>query len=130
MKASRFHLVTLKETPGDAEIISHQLMLRCGMIRRHASGIYSWLPIGLRIARRVEQIVREEMDRSGALELLMPSFQPAELWEESGRWNQFGPELLRLKDRHDRDACIGPTHEEIITDIFRREVKKLSTATG
>ena len=123
MKASRFHLATLKETPGDAEVVSHQLMLRCGMIRRHASGIYSWLPIGLRVARRVEQIVREEMDRSGALECLMPSFQPAELWEESGRWNQFGPELLRLQDRHQRDACIGPTHEEIITDIFRREVK-------
>ena len=123
MKASRFHLVTLKETPGDAEIVSHQLMLRSGMIRRHASGIYSWLPIGLRVARRVEQIVREEMDRSGALECLMPSFQPAELWQESGRWNQFGPELLRLQDRHERDACIGPTHEEIITDIFRREVK-------
>lgn len=123
MKASRFHLVTLKETPGDAEIVSHQLMLRCGMIRRHASGIYSWLPLGLRVARRVEQIVREEMDRSGALECLMPSFQPAELWQESGRWNQFGPELLRLQDRHQRDACIGPTHEEIITDIFRREVK-------
>lgn len=123
MKASRFHLATLKETPGDAEIVSHQLMLRCGMIRRHASGIYSWLPLGLRVARRVEQIVREEMDRSGALECLMPSFQPAELWQESGRWNQFGPELLRLQDRHQRDACIGPTHEEIITDIFRREVK-------
>ena len=123
MKASRFHLATLKETPGDAEVVSHQLMLRCGMIRRHASGIYSWLPIGLRVARKVEQIVREEMDRSGALECLMPSFQPAELWEESGRWNQFGPELLRLQDRHQRDACIGPTHEEIITDIFRREVK-------
>jgi prolyl-tRNA synthetase len=122
MRASRFHLATLKETPVDAEIISHQLMLRAGMIRRHAAGIYSWLPLGLRILRKVEQIVREEMDRAGALELLMPSFQPAELWQESGRWDQFGPELLRLKDRHERDACIGPTHEEIITDIFRREV--------
>jgi len=122
MRASRFHLATLKETPVDAEIISHQLMLRAGMIRRHAAGIYSWLPLGLRILRKVEQIIREEMDRAGALELLMPSFQPAELWQESGRWDQFGPELLRLQDRHNRDACIGPTHEEIVTDIFRREV--------
>ena len=122
MKASRFHFATLKETPVDAEIVSHQLMLRAGMIRRHAAGIYSWLPLGLRVLRKVEQIVREEMDRAGALELLMPSFQPAELWQESGRWDQFGPELLRLKDRHQRDACVGPTHEEIITDIFRREV--------
>jgi prolyl-tRNA synthetase len=122
MKASRFHFATLKETPVDAEIVSHQLMLRAGMIRRHAAGIYSWLPLGLRVLRRVEHIIREEMNRSGALELLMPSFQPAELWQESGRWNQFGPELLRLKDRHQRDACIGPTHEEIVTDIFRREV--------
>jgi prolyl-tRNA synthetase len=122
MRTSRFHLATLKETPVDAEIISHQLMLRAGMIRRHAAGIYSWLPLGLRVLRKVEHIIREEMDRAGALELLMPSFQPAELWKESGRWDQFGPELLRLTDRHQRDACIGPTHEEIITDIFRREV--------
>ena len=122
MRTSRFHLATLKETPGDAEIVSHQLMLRAGMIRRHAAGIYSWLPLGLRVLRKVEHIIREEMDRAGALELLMPSFQPAELWQESGRWEQFGPELLRLKDRHQRDACIGPTHEEIVTDIFRREV--------
>ncbi len=122
MKASRFHFATLKETPVDAEIVSHQLMLRAGMIRRHASGIYSWLPLGLRILRKVEQIVREEMDAAGALELLMPSFQPSELWQESGRWDQFGPELLRVTDRHERDACIGPTHEEIVTDIFRREV--------
>jgi prolyl-tRNA synthetase len=122
MRASRFHLATLKETPVDAEIVSHQLMLRAGMIRRHAAGIYSWLPLGLRVLRKVEHIIREEMDRAGALELLMPSFQPAELWQESGRWEQFGPELLRLTDRHQRDACIGPTHEEIITDIFRREV--------
>ena len=122
MRASRYHLATLKENPVDAEIVSHQLMLRCGMIRRHAAGIYSWLPLGLRVLRKVENIIREEMDRAGALELLMPSFQPAELWQESGRWDQFGPELLRLKDRHNRDACIGPTHEEIVTDIFRREV--------
>ncbi len=122
MRASRYHLATLKENPVDAEIVSHQLMLRSGMIRRHAAGIYSWLPLGLRVLRKVEQIVREEMDRAGALELFMPSFQPAELWRESGRWDQFGPELLRLTDRHNRDACIGPTHEEIVTDIFRREV--------
>ena len=122
MRTSRFHLATLKETPGVAEIVSHQLMLRAGMIRRHAAGIYSWLPLGLRILRKVEHIIREEMDRAGALELLMPSFQPAELWQESGRWDQFGPELLRFTDRHHRDACLGPTHEEIITDIFRREV--------
>ncbi len=122
MRASRFHFATLKETPVDAEIVSHQLMLRAGMIRRHAAGIYSWLPLGLRVLRKVENIIREEMDRAGALELLMPSFQPAELWQESGRWDKFGPELLRLQDRHQRDACIGPTHEEIITDIFRREV--------
>jgi len=122
MRASRYHLATLKENPVDAEIVSHQLMLRSGMIRRHAAGIYSWLPLGLRVLRKVEQIVREEMDRAGALELFMPSFQPAELWQESGRWDQFGPELLRLTDRHNREACIGPTHEEIITDIFRREV--------
>jgi len=122
MKTSRFHLATLKETPVDAEIVSHQLMLRAGMIRRHTAGIYSWLPLGLRVLRKVEHIIREEMDRAGALELLMPSFQPAELWQESGRWDQFGPELLRLTDRHQREACIGPTHEEIITDIFRREV--------
>ncbi len=122
MRASRFHFTTLKETPVDAEVVSHQLMLRAGMIRRHAAGIYSWLPLGLRVLRKVENIIREEMDRAGALELLMPSFQPAELWQESGRWDQFGPELLRLRDRHERDACIGPTHEEIVTDIFRREV--------
>ena len=122
MKASRFHLATLKETPVDAEIVSHQLMLRAGMIRRHASGVYSWCPLGLRVLRKVEHIIREEMDRAGALECLMPSFQPAELWQESGRWDQFGPELLRFRDRHERDACIGPTHEEIITDIFRREI--------
>ena len=100
MKASGFHLATLKETPVDAEIVSHQLMLRAGMIHRLASGIYSWMPLGLRILRKVEKIVREEMNRAGALEVLMPAIQPAELWQESGRWDQFGPELLRLKDRH------------------------------
>ena len=123
MKASSFHLITLKETPVDAEVVSHQLMLRAGMIHRLASGIYSWMPLGLKILRKVEKIVREEMNRAGALEVLMPAIQPAELWQESGRWDQFGPELLRLKDRHQRDYCIGPTHEEVIADIFRRDVK-------
>ena len=123
MKASCFHLATLKETPVDAEVISHQLMLRAGLIKRVASGIYSWLPLGLRILRKVENIVREEMDKSGGLELLMPSVQPSELWQESGRWEQFGPELLRLQDRHQRDYCLGPTHEEVISDIFRRDIK-------
>ncbi len=123
MKTSSFHLSTLKETPADAEIISHQLMLRAGLIRRLASGLYTWLPLGLRVLRRVEAIVREEMDKSGALELLMPAVQPAELWQESGRWEQYGPELLRLHDRHKREFCVGPTHEEVITDIFRKEIK-------
>lgn len=123
MKTSSFHLSTLKETPADAEIVSHQLMLRAGLIRKLASGLYTWLPLGLRVLRKVEAIVREEMNRAGAMELLMPAVQPAELWEESGRWEQYGPELLRLKDRHQRDFCVGPTHEEVITDLFRREVK-------
>lgn len=123
MKTSCFHLSTLKETPADAEIISHQLMLRAGLIRRLASGLYSWMPLGLRVLRKVENIVRQEMDRAGALELLMPAVQPAELWQESGRWEQYGPELLRLTDRHQREYCVGPTHEEVITDLFRREVK-------
>ena len=123
MKASCFHLATLKETPVEAEIISHQLMLRAGLVRRLASGIYSWMPLGLRVLRKVENIVREEMNNAGALEVLLPAFQPAELWQETGRWEQFGPELLRVKDRHQRDYCIGPTHEEVIADIFRRDFK-------
>jgi len=123
MRASRFPLPTLKETPADAEIVSHQLMLRAGMIRKLAAGIYNWLPLGLRVLRRVEAIVREEMDRAGALELLMPAVQPAELWQESSRWDQYGPELLRLSDRHQREFCFGPTHEEVITDLVRREVR-------
>ncbi|MFT5502725.1 MAG: prolyl-tRNA synthetase [Gammaproteobacteria bacterium] len=123
MKTSAYHLATLKETPVEAEILSHQLMLRAGLIKRTASGIYSWMPLGLRILRKVENIVREEMNRAGAMELLLPAFQPAELWQESGRWEQFGPELLRIKDRHNREACIGPTHEEVIVDIFRRDIK-------
>jgi prolyl-tRNA synthetase len=123
MKTTSFHLSTLKETPADAEVISHQLMLRAGLIRRLASGLYTWLPLGLRVLRKVERIVREEMDRAGSLELLMPAVQPAELWQESGRWEQYGPELLRLSDRHQREFCVGPTHEEVITDLFRREIK-------
>jgi prolyl-tRNA synthetase len=123
MRLSRFPLSTLKETPADAEIVSHQLMLRAGMLRKQAAGLYSWLPLGLRVLRKVEAIVREEMDRAGALELLMPAVQPAELWEESGRWEQYGPELLRFRDRHGREFCFGPTHEEVITDIARREIR-------
>ena len=123
MKVSQFPLATVKETPSDAEIISHQLMMRAGMIRKVAAGIYSWQPLGLRVLRKAEAVVREEMNRAGGLELLMPAVQPAELWEESGRWEQYGPELLRMKDRHNRDFCFGPTHEEIITDLVRREVR-------
>ena len=123
MRTSRFPLSTLKEVPSDAEVISHKLMLRAGMIRRVAAGVYNWLPLGLRVLRKVEAIVREEMNNAGALELLMPSVQPAELWQESGRWAKYGPELLRMKDRHDREFCYGPTHEEIITDLARRELK-------
>jgi len=123
MRTSNFLIATQKETPADAEVISHQLMLRAGLIRKLAAGLYSWLPLGLRVLRKVEAIVREEMDRSGAQEVIMPVVQPAELWEESGRWEQYGPELLRIKDRHDRDFCLGPTHEEVITDLVRNEVK-------
>jgi prolyl-tRNA synthetase len=122
MRATQLLIATLKETPADAEVISHQLMLRAGMIRRLTSGLYTWLPIGLRTLRKVERIVREEMDRAGAQEVLMPAVQPAELWQESGRWEQYGPELLRLKDRHERDYCVGPTHEEVITDLMSREL--------
>jgi prolyl-tRNA synthetase len=123
MRWSRYPINTVKETPSEAEVISHQLMLRAGLIRRLAAGIYTWTPLGLRTLRKVEHIIREEMDRAGALEVLMPAVQPAELWQESGRWEQYGPELLRLKDRHQRDFVIGPTHEEVITDLARRELK-------
>ncbi len=123
MRLSQYPINTLRDVPADAEVVSHQLMLRAGLIRRLAAGLYTWLPLGLRVLRKVEQIVREEMDRAGALELLMPTVQPAELWQESGRWEQFGPELLRLKDRGERAFCYGPTHEEVITDIARRELK-------
>ena len=123
MRASEFLLSTLKETPSDAEVASHQLMLRAGLIRRVAAGIYNWMPLGLRVLRKVEKVVREEMERAGALELTMPVVQPAELWEESGRWEQYGPELCRLEDRHQRPFCLGPTHEEVITQIARSEIK-------
>ena len=123
MRVSQFPLLTLKESPSDAELVSHRLMLRAGMIRRLASGLYTWLPLGLRILRKVENIIREEMDKSGAIEVLMPSIQPAELWQESGRWEQYGPELLRMQDRHHREFCYGPTHEEVITDLVRREIR-------
>ena len=123
MRASQYLIATLKETPADAEIISHQLMLRAGMIRRLASGLYTWLPLGLRVLRKVERIVREEMNRAGALEVLMPVVQPSELWEESGRWQEYGPELLRISDRHQRPFCLGPTHEEVITDLVRNEIQ-------
>ena len=123
MKASQFFISTLKEAPAEAEIISHQLMIRAGMIKRIGSGVYTLMPIGLRSVRKVEAIVREEMNRAGAIELLMPAVQPAELWQESGRWEQYGPELLRFKDRHQRDFVVGPTHEEVITDVARRELK-------
>ena len=123
MRTSKLLLATVKETPSDAEVVSHQLLLRAGMIRKLAAGLYSWLPLGLRALRKVETIVREEMDRAGAQEVLMPMVQPAELWQESGRWDQYGPELLRLHDRHQRDFCLGPTHEEVITDLIRRELR-------
>lgn len=122
MRLANYWLTTQKETPAEAEVISHQLMLRAGMIRQTAVGVYSWLPLGLRVLRKVEAIVREEMDAAGALELLMPGVQPGDLWRESGRWQDYGPELLRFIDRHERDYCLGPTHEEVVTDLVRREV--------
>jgi prolyl-tRNA synthetase len=123
MRLSQFHLATVKEVPADAEIASHRLMLRTGMIRRLASGLYTWSPLGLRVLRKVERIVREEMDRAGAIELLMPSIQPKELWEETGRWEKFGGQLLKIKDRKQQEFCYGPTHEEVITDFARNELK-------
>jgi prolyl-tRNA synthetase len=123
MRLSRYPINTLKETPTEADIVSHQLMLRAGLIRRLGIGLYTWLPMGLRVLKKVEAIVREEMNRAGALEVLMPAIHPAELWQESGRWEKIGPDLLRLKDRHQRDYCVAPTHEEVITDIARREIK-------
>jgi prolyl-tRNA synthetase len=122
MRCSNYLLTTHRETPADAEIVSHRLMLRAGLVRKLSSGLYNWMPMGLRVLRRVERIVREEMDAAGALELAMPMVQPAELWQESGRWEEYGPELLRIRDRHDREFCLGPTHEEVITDIVRNEI--------
>ena len=123
MLFSKLLIPTLKEAPQEAEIVSHKLMLRAGMIRKVASGIYTWLPLGLKVLKKIEDIVREEMDASGAHEVFMPMVQPRELWEETNRWEKMGPELLRIKDRHDRDFCLGPTHEEVITDIIRDNVK-------
>jgi len=123
MRVSQFFISTLKEAPTEAELISHKLMLRAGLIKRLGSGLYSWMPLGLRVLRKIENIVREEMNASGAIEVLMPAIQPAELWQESGRWDVFGPQMLKIKDRHGHDFCFGPTHEEIITDIVRREIK-------
>jgi prolyl-tRNA synthetase len=123
MRVSQFFLSTLKEAPAEAELVSHALMLRAGLIRRLGSGLYTWMPLGLRVLRKVETVVREEMNRAGAVELLMPAVQPAELWQESGRWSVFGPQMLKIKDRHERDFCFGPTHEEVITDIARREIR-------
>ena len=123
MRFTRFGLTTLRDTPAEAEIVSHQLMLRAGLIRRLAAGLFTWMPLGLRVLRKVERIVREEMDRAGALEVVMPAVQPAELWQETGRWDKYGNLLLRMRDRHDREFCFGPTHEEVITDIARRELR-------
>ncbi len=123
MRTSQFFISTLKEAPSEAELLSHKLMLRAGLIKKLGSGLYTWMPLGLRVLRRVENIVREEMNRAGAVELLMPAVQPAELWQETGRWDLFGPQMLKIKDRHERDFCFGPTHEEVITDIARKEIR-------
>lgn len=123
MRASQFFISTLKEAPQEAELPSHKLMLRAGLIKRLGSGLYSWMPLGLRVLRKVESVVRDEMNKAGALELLMPAVQPKELWEETGRWAVFGPQMLKIKDRHERDFCFGPTHEEVITDIARKEIR-------
>ncbi|BAN35927.1 prolyl-tRNA synthetase [Sulfuricella denitrificans skB26] len=123
MRVSKFFLSTLKEAPTEAELVSHKLMLRAGLIKRIGSGLYTWMPLGLRVLRKVENVVRNEMDKSGAVELLMPAVVPAELWQETGRWDVFGPQMLKIKDRHERDFCFGPTHEEVITDVARREIK-------
>ncbi len=122
MLASKFYISTLKEAPSEAELISHKLMIRAGFIKRLGSGLYSWMPLGLKVLRKIEAIVRTEMNQAGAVELLMPAIQPSELWEETGRWELFGPQMLKIKDRHDRNFCFGPTHEEVITDIARKEI--------
>ncbi|HEX2279161.1 MAG TPA: proline--tRNA ligase, partial [Candidatus Tectomicrobia bacterium] len=123
MKRSKLFLPTVRDVPAEAEVISHQLMLRAGLIRRTAAGVYSYLPLGHRVMQKVSQIIREEMNRAGAQEVLLPALQPAELWQESGRWPVYGRELMRLQDRHERDFCLGPTHEEVITDLVRREIR-------
>jgi prolyl-tRNA synthetase len=123
MRASQFFIATQKEAPQEAELASHRLMLRAGFIKRLGSGLYTWMPLGLRVLRKVEAVVRDEMNKAGALELLMPAVQPKELWEETGRWGVFGPQMLKITDRHEREFCFGPTHEEVITDIARREIK-------
>ena len=123
MRTSQFFISTLKEAPSEAELLSHKLMLRAGLIKKLGSGLYTWMPLGLRVLRRIENVVREEMNRAGAVELLMPAVQPAELWQETGRWDEFGPQMLKIKDRHERDFCFGPTHEEVITDIARKEIR-------
>ena len=123
MRASKLYITTTKEAPNEAELVSHKLMLRAGLIRRLASGIYTWLPLGLKVLRKVEKIVRDEMNKIGANEILMPSIQPAELWQESGRWEFYGSELLRVKDRHQRNFCYGPTHEEVVIDVVRKDIK-------
>ena len=123
MRLSNLPVTTLKEVPADAEVISHRLMLRAGLIRKLASGLFTWMPLGLKVLHKVEQLVRSEMDRAGALEILMPAIQPAELWEETGRWNKYGSLLLRINDRHGRNFCFGPTHEEVVTDVARKDLR-------
>ena len=123
MRQSQTLIPTMKEDPADADVISHRLMLRAGLIRQLASGLYTWLPLGVRVLRKIEQIIREELNRTGAQEISMPVVQPAQLWEESGRWQKMGDEMLRMQDRHERDFCLGPTHEEVVTDLFRREIQ-------
>ena len=129
MRISQLFIPTLREDPGEAEVISHRLMVRTGMIRKVAAGIYTYLPLGLRVLRKIERIIREEMEQAGAQELLMPILAPAGLWKETGRWDYYGKELFRCQDRHQRDFCLGPTHEEVITDLFRREVQIVSSTT-
>ena len=123
MRFSQSFIPTMRQDPGEAEVVSHRLMLRAGMIRKVAAGIYSYLPLGLRVIRKIETIIREEMNRAGGQELLLPILSPAELWKETNRWDFYGKELVRLRDRHERDFCLGPTHEEVVTDLFRREVR-------
>ena len=125
MKYSKSGIQTIKDKPIDAEVISHQLLVRSGMIKKLASGLYTWMPLGLKVLKKVENIIIEEMDSMGCLQILMPAIQPSELWEESGRWDKYGKELLRIKDRHDREFCLGPTHEEVISDIIRKDIKTI-----